>query len=224
MAIWPRVIKFRDGLGLTSLRDLDHKIPSGESPVYQDQETPEVCHAVLQEPEFFRFLLRIDEEFAAATRRGQCGHCGGTLHSARYPRKPRGCPPAVVEEYSWRFSFTCALCDQRATPASVRFSGRRVYLAVVLTLVSPPGSATAQGLARVLSIPMRTLSRWRAWWSGDFLRTPFWHSMRERFTTPIAAERLPQSLLERFEADTPAQRLVLLLRFLAPLSTRLVSG
>lgn len=191
--------------------------------MYHDQETHEVCHAVLQDPDFFLFLLRIDEEFAAETRRAQCRHCGGALHRARYPRKPRGCPPAVLDEYSWRFSFTCALCEQRATPASVRFLGRRVYLAVVLTLVSPPGGTTAQSLAGLLTIPMRTLDRWRTWWSRDFPRTRFWHSMRERFTTPISSEQLPQSLLERFDADTPAQRLTRALRFLAPLSTRLVS-
>jgi hypothetical protein len=142
------------------------------------------------------------------------------LHSARYPRKPRGCPAAVLKDYSWRFSFTCARCEQRATPASVRFLGRRVYLAVVLTQVSSPGSPTAQHLAELLAIPVRTLDRWRAWWSRDFLRTPFWQSMRERFTTPIPAEELPRSLLERFDASTPTQQLVLLLRFLAPLSTR----
>jgi hypothetical protein len=191
--------------------------------VYHDQETPEVCHAVLQDPDFFLFLLRIDEEFAAETRSGHCRHCGGVLHSARYPRKPRGCPAAVLADYSWRFSFTCARCEQRATPASVRFLGRRVYLAVVLTLVPPPGGTTAQRLAGLLTIPVRTLDRWRAWWSRDFLRTPFWQSRRERFKTPLPGERLPQSLLERFDADTPARRLMLLLRFLAPLSTRLVS-
>ena len=36
------------------------------------QETTKVCHAVLEDPAFFRFLLRIDEEFAAKTRRGAC--------------------------------------------------------------------------------------------------------------------------------------------------------
>lgn len=182
-----------------------------------------MCHAVLQDPDFFLFLLRIDEEFAAETRRGQCRHCGGALHSARYPRKPRGCPAAVLEDYSWRFSFTCAQCEQRATPASVRFLGRRVYLAVVLTQVSAPRRATGQHLAALLAVPVRTLERWRSWWSGDFLRTPFWQSMRERFTIPVPSEGLPQSLLERFDAGTTTQRLVLLLRFLAPLSTRAVA-
>lgn len=59
-----------------------------------------MCHAVLQDPDFFLFLLRIDEEFAAETRCAQCPQCGGVLHSARYPRKPRGCPMAVLEDYS----------------------------------------------------------------------------------------------------------------------------
>jgi len=181
-----------------------------------------VCHALLQDPAFFLFLLRIDEEFAAETRGAGC-RCGGVLHSARYPRKPRGCPVRVREDYSWRFSFCCARCDQRATPASVRFLGRRIYVAVVLTLISPPGGVAARALCDELAIPRRTLERWRSWWSRDFLRTPFWQSMRERFIPPIPILCLPQSLLERFEADTPAERLQRLLRFIAPLSTRAVS-
>jgi hypothetical protein len=39
----------------------------------------------LQDPAFFLFLLRIDEEFANQTRAAGCA-CGGVLHSARYPR------------------------------------------------------------------------------------------------------------------------------------------
>ncbi len=182
-----------------------------------------MCHALLQDPAFFFFLLRIDEEFAAKTRAVGCA-CGGVLHSARYPRKPRGCPAQVREHYGWRFSFCCARCDRRATPASVRFLGRRVYVAVVLTLVSPRGTTTARHLAQQLHVSVRTLNRWRAWWHRDFLHTPFWQSMRTRFKAPAPSEGLPQSLLERFDADTAAQRRVLLLRFISPLSTRAVSG
>jgi hypothetical protein len=182
-----------------------------------------VCHALLQDPAFFLFLLRIDEEFASETRAGGCS-CGGVLHSARYPRKPRGCPAQVREHYGWRFSFCCARCDRRATPASVRFLGRRVYVGVVLTLVSSTGSATTQHLAQQLRVSVRTLNRWREWWRRDFLCTPFWQSTRARFTAQAPSEGLPQSLLERFDGDTTAQRRVLLLRFLAPLSTRAVSS
>jgi hypothetical protein len=67
-----------------------------------------VCHDVLQDPTFFRFLSKIDREFAAATRAERCAGCGGPLHVSDYPRKPRGCPAAVREEYSQRLSFTCA--------------------------------------------------------------------------------------------------------------------
>jgi hypothetical protein len=179
-----------------------------------------VCHAVLEDPAFFRFLLRIDEELAAETRRAACPHCGSALHTARYPRKPRGCPASVVEEYSWRFSFTCARCKARSTSPSVRFLGRRVYVAVVLMLFSPPGHSQGRELCELLDIRVRTLKRWRRWWREDFPRTPFWQSVRNRFMPPVAITNLPQSLMERFEGSRPADRLPPLLRFLAPLSTR----
>lgn len=182
-----------------------------------------MCHFVLQDPVFFRFLLRIDEEFAAATRLGRCAGCGGPLHAADFPRKPRGCPAAVLEDYSWRFSFTCGRCDARSTSPSVRFLGRRVYLAVVLMLFSPPGGSQGQELCELLRIPAGTLKRWRSWWREDFPCTPFWRSVRERFMPPVVTERLPQSLLERFAAGPVADRLMQSLRFIAPLSTRAVT-
>ena len=179
-----------------------------------------MCHAVLQDPAFFHFLTRIDEEFAAAIRRGRCPCCSGALHVADYPRTPRGCPAAVRADYSWRLSFTCGRCDARATSPSVRFAGRRVYLSVVLMLASPPGSSSAQALCTLLSIPARTLQRWRTWWRVDFALTPFWQSVRERFMPPVLTERLPSSLLERFDAGEMADRLAQALRFVAPLTTR----
>lgn len=178
-----------------------------------------MCHALLQDPAFFRFLQRIDEAFAAEARIGRCRRCAGALHRADYPRKPRGCPASVVEDYSSRFSFTCGRCEKRMTPASVRFLGRRVYLSVVLTLVSPRGGAQSRALCELLRIPERTLGRWRTWWIEDFQRTPFWQSMRERLSVPIELARLPQSLLERFDVGTTTDRMVQLLRFVSPLST-----
>lgn len=179
-----------------------------------------MCHAVLQDPAFFHFLTRIDEEFAAETRLGRCPGCEGALHVADYPRKPRGCPAVVQQDYSRRLSFTCGRCDSRATSPSVRFAGRRVYLAVVLMLASPPGGASGQALCDLLSIPIRTLRRWRTWWREDFPRSSFWQSVRERFMPPVRITQLPPSLLERFAAGGMPDRLVALLRFIAPLSTR----
>ena len=179
-----------------------------------------MCHDVLQDPTFFRFLGQIDHAFAAETRAGRCPGCAGPLQVADYPRKPRGCPAAVREDYSWRFSFTCGRCDARATSPSVRFAGRRVYLAVVLMLASPPGGSSGQALCALFNIPAHTLKRWRRWWREDFPCTPFWQSVRERFMPPVTTAQLPQSLLERFEAGALRDRLAQSLRFIAPLSTR----
>ena len=87
-------------------------------------------------------------------------------------------------------------------------------------LSSPPGSSSGQGLCELFSIPARTLKRWRTWWRKDFPSTPFWQSVRERFMPPVMIERLPPSLLERFQASEMTVRLAQLLRFVAPLSTR----
>lgn len=153
-----------------------------------------MCHALLQDPAFFRFLKRIDEEFATETRADRCQRCGGALHSAPYPRKPRGIPAAVVDEYSKRLSFTCGRCDKRATPKSVRFLGRRVYAAVVLMLVSAPGGSPGHALCGLLTVPQRTVSRWRTWWGRDFACTAFWQSMRGYFPVPVLIAGLPHSL------------------------------
>jgi len=102
----------------------------------------------------------------------------------------------------------------------VRFAGRRVYLAVVLMLASPPGGASGQTLCDLFSIPTRTLKRWRRWWREDFPRTSFWQSVRERLMPPVVTAQLPQSLLERFDASETTDRLTQALQFIAPMSTR----
>lgn len=178
-----------------------------------------MCHALLHDPAFFRLLTRIDAEFAMEARQDRCSKCAGPLHVGDFPRKPRGCPASVRDEYSRRLSFTCGWCDSRTTPASVRFLGRRVYVAVALMLMSSPAGSAARAFAEEFSVPARTLKRWRIWWLRDFQRTSFWQSVRERFVPRVAAEALPQSLLERFQGPTCHERLQQLLHFVSPLST-----
>jgi hypothetical protein len=96
-----------------------------------------------------------------------------------------------------------------------------VYLTVVLMLRSPPGSGSAQQLCDLLSIPARTLTRWRRWWRQDFPTTPFWRSMRERFMPPVVTDGLPSSVLERFVSESMSDRLTHVLRWISPLSTRM---
>jgi hypothetical protein len=93
-----------------------------------------------------------------------------------------------------------------------------MYLAVVLMLVSPLGTASARALCARLRIESITLKRWRQWWIEGFPSTSFWQSVCERFMPPVVIEQLPQSLLERFQACAMSDRLAQALRFLAPLS------
>jgi len=67
----------------------------------------------LFDPRFLELLLRIDHELAAQRRVEGC-RCGGTLHRADYPRKPRGCSREVRSDHSSRLSFCCSICRGRA--------------------------------------------------------------------------------------------------------------
>jgi len=176
--------------------------------------------------QFHELLLAIDRDLAEACRDGGCD-CGGVLHSARYPRKPRGRPKAVAcrlgREHDLRFSFCCAVdgCRGRETPPSMRFLGRRVYVAAIVVLVailqSGVTDARMERLNEVVSVDRRTVARWRGWWREVFTETPFWRIARASFMPPIDHVALPVSLLDRFNGDA-ADRLTALLRFLGPLT------
>lgn len=187
------------------------------------KETVPVCHTLLHDPKLLALLAEADEERAARVRAAGC-FCGGVLHSARYPRKPRGIALEHRQVSYRRFSFCCNLdgCRSRATPQSVFYLGRRVYLGAVMLLgtalrCAVSGSALRE-LCVLLGVPRATLDRWRAWWNSDLLATPFWKVATGRFMPPIAGA-LPASLLARFTATDPAAQLLDALRFVAPLST-----
>ena len=180
-----------------------------------------MCHALLQDPKFFALLLRIDHELAAQARADGC-RCGGVLHRADYPRKPRGCPAEVRADLASRLSFCCAECRKRATSTSVRFLGRRVSRAVAVVLVSarPAGPIPAAAhLGHVLGVARRTIARWRDWWREQFPLTPLWRAACARFMPPVAAEQLPGELLERF-TGAAHEALMRLLVWLSPVTVR----
>ena len=178
-----------------------------------------MSHFLLQDPRFFQLLLRVDQELAQQTRAGGCV-CGGALHRGDYPRKPRGCLPEVRSDFETRFSFCCCVCRKRTTSMSVRFLGRRVYLAMAVVLVSArhagqtPAASRAAGL---LNVPVRTLARWRCWWQEQFPLTPLWRGACARFMPPVVTAQMPASLLARF-IGTPAPSLLRMLVFLSPLT------
>lgn len=180
-----------------------------------------MCHALLQDPKFLTLLLRIDHEFAAQRRADGC-RCGGNLHCADYPRKPRGCPRSMRDEYSSRLSLCCAVCRTRSTPLSVRFLGRRVYLALAVVLVSAgrtAASPTGVHLGAELGVARQTLQRWQAWWTEQFPLTPLWRATCARFMPPADVLGFPLTLLERF-TGSPESSLMRLLVFLSPVTLR----
>ena len=183
---------------------------------------------ILNDASFYRQLARFDEELAEQAQRKGC-RCGGKLHRALYPRKPRGVPQEAEPEYGRRWSFCCAEegCRKRTTPASLRFLSRRVYAATVVTLISAlRDGITAERMGRlggaVPEISRRTLERWRQWWLHDFPQTSFWRAACGRFALPVEGTRLPLSLLETFNPSRAEDRTLALLRFILPLTTNSV--
>lgn len=182
--------------------------------------------------EFFAKLLEFDERIVAAVAGRRCAHCGGPLHRSDYPRKPRGGLIAGGGEvFSLRFSLCCGRegCRKRATPPSLRFLGRRVYLEAVVLLASSAAVATRflREVHKTTGVPVRTLRRWLGWWSAAFPLTATWLELRARFVPPPPTEaELPRSLLDRLMIGPPpasgAAALELAARLLAPLTTQSV--
>jgi hypothetical protein len=129
-----------------------------------------MCHAFVSDARFYQFLFRIDQEIAHEVQLECCAHCGGTLHIACYPRKPRGIHCALDESCETRLSFCCATdgCRRRCTPPSVRFLGRKVYLGVMVILVTAMehglSAKRRKQLIEQLDLYPQTLARWRRWW------------------------------------------------------------
>ena len=179
---------------------------------------------LLTNTRFHDMLLACDRDLADLCRAEGCA-CGGRLDSARYRRKPRGRPQILRSrlgpEHDQRFSFCCAVdgCRTRETPASLRFLGRKIYLAAIVVLISMMlNGVTAsrmEGLGEAVRVDRRTLERWRAWWRDVFTATPFWRIARATFMPPVDQDHLPAALIERFTGGDQEQ-LLGLLRFLGP--------
>lgn len=177
--------------------------------------------ALLADARFHDLLLAFDRDLAAVARAAGCARCGGVLHSARFRRKPRGGPVGLGEVYDRRLSFCCAAdrCRKRTTPPSFRFFGRKVYLGAVVVLVSAmrQGATAARQLSELFGVSRRTIARWREWWRDTFTASPFWQLARAAFMPPVDQDRMPASLLERFNGRG-GERLIALLRFIAPIT------
>ena len=159
--------------------------------------------ALLADAKFHEQLLAFDRDLAARRRAAGCPDCGGALHSANYRRKPRGRPAALGEEHDRRFSFCCSVdgCRDRSTPPSLRFLGRKVYLAVIVTLIAAMRDGVTEQrlgkLAATIGVDRRTVARWRGWWLTSFTATPFWRA------ASAGLMRMMKSLLFGISASDP---------------------
>jgi hypothetical protein len=173
--------------------------------------------------EFFEGLTAIDEAIVERAAEVPCGDCGGPLHRGDYPRKPRGGLFAVAAEaFGRRFSLCCGRegCRHRATPPSVRFLGRRVYVGAVVIVASAVALTTmaAAAAVRATAVPARTTRRWLRWWRGPFATSAPFVELSGRLVPAPERQRLPLSLLDRFGAETPVA-VGKLLAWLAPITT-----
>ena len=185
---------------------------------------------LLADARLYELLQKFDEDIFANARKEACSICRGKLHSATFPRKPRGALRLLPVGYASRFSLCCSneACRRRMTPASLRFLGRKVYLGVVVTLATAlrHGVTAARGeaLAKAVGASRQTLARWRSWWREAFCATRFWQEARAMLETPVAEAELPLSLMERFEAPDEASAIALFLDFIKPLTTRAIGN
>lgn len=183
-----------------------------------------MSHTLPRTASFWSFLLTIDQDLAQTTRKQGCA-CGGRLHQASYVRKPRGTPGQLPQPQCLRFSFCCDRdsCRKRATPPSVRFLGRKVFLGAVVILVAAmrqgPKPTRVRELSKRLGVDRRTIARWQVFWREIVPQTPFWKTARARLKPTDNDTPLPLSLLDAFvRRHAPCADWGNLLRFLAPLS------
>jgi hypothetical protein len=139
------------------------------------------------------------------------------------PRKPRGRLCRLPPEHDCRLSLCCARhgCRKRKTPPSLRFLGRKVYLAVTIIVIAilreGPTQTRMRRLTELIHLDRRTIERWRVGWRERFTAMPFWRAARAAFMPPVDEARLPIAMLERFTGSA-TERTLALLRFLGPVS------
>ena len=144
-------------------------------------------HSLPPNASFWPFLVSVDEDLAETAQTGMS--LRQALHCANYPRKPRGGPDTLSDSDSLRFSFCCEHdgCRKRTTPPSVRFPGRKVYLAVVVILVAAmrhgPTPRRVRELSGHFGADRRTIARWQVFWRKLVPNTPFWKVARARLAT-----------------------------------------
>ena len=180
---------------------------------------------LVRNPALYLLLERGDHELAALAGSRGCGKCGGPLHHADYPRKPRGLGD-VPPGYWKRLSYCCGRegCRARCTPPSMRFLGRRFYVGAVVVLATAMlhglNPRRVEELRALFGMDVRTLRRWREWWLDAFVRSPTWEVLRAMLVPALDVSILPLSLVQRVCKQPDVGKMAVLMRGLGPLTTR----
>lgn len=159
--------------------------------------------SLLEDSRVFDVLRKCDAERAVEARARGC-ECGGVLHKADYPRKPRGGPATLSPEMNVRFSFCCATegCRRRVTPLSLLFLDRKVFFSVIVLLVPLlRDGLTPERMDKLrehFEVSERTVRRWIRFWRETFASSRTWQAARRLFATPVAINAMPGSLVEAF--------------------------
>ena len=180
---------------------------------------------ILRDRRIYDWMEKVDIDSLRRLQEEACLFCvKGKLHRADYKRLPRGAPAEVLKGWEKRFSLCCDQegCRKRHTPPSVRFLGRKVYIGVVVVLVSAMMyGANPRRLAKLreaMGIDVRTLEHWRRYWMAVFVEEPFWRAQRARFMPALEEETMPYCLVEAFGAQR-LEGLIRLMKFLSPITT-----
>ncbi|MFH0725921.1 MAG: hypothetical protein V2B19_06160 [Pseudomonadota bacterium] len=185
---------------------------------------------LLQKNSLFRTLHKIDLDLSQSAQEKGCPFCGGVLHQANYPRKPRGGPAIIPEAYRIRQSLCCGRegCRRRSLPSSCLFMGRRVYWGAIILVVMCLRQGRLSGksicsLERLFDISRQTIKRWILYFRDEFPQSPQWKALRGRVVCLVTNTGLPGALLLHFlnHCPSPEQAIVSCLSFFA---SGLVSG
>ncbi len=168
---------------------------------------------IVADASFLQVLLQIDRRLLEVAKKCGCAHCSSTLHISHYPRKIRGLSVDADPVFAVRFSLCCGHCRRRHTPPSVRFMGRRVYafVAVIVACVQ----------ACIAAASVRSVRRWRRWWTERLPCLAVWKHVQSRFVPGIDVEQLPKALLDRCEpvaGQCSSQGMLRMLALMLPLS------
>ncbi len=174
-----------------------------------------MCLKLLADVKFLQDLFAEDWRMAEQLRHEGCRRCGGRLHQAHYPRKVRGVTEEAAAYFERRFSFCCAQCRRRQTPASLRFGSRRVFAAVAVLVAGLLAVQRSVAAAmRQVGAARRTVGRWRRWYRQELPGSHWWTQHSGLFRVPPDTRRMPLSLLEQIagasESDVVARALKLL--------------